>query len=29
MSNNRIKVAGYSQKVFYNDQIEYRNFTPD
>lgn len=29
MANDRIKVAGYSQKVFYNDQIEYRNFSPD
>lgn len=29
MSNNRIKVAGYTQKTFYNDQIEYRNFSPD
>ena len=29
MSNNRIKVAGYAQKTFYNDQIEYRNFSPD
>ena len=27
--NNKIKVVGYAQKVFYNDGIEYRNFTPD
>lgn len=27
--NNKIKVTGYAQKVFYNDGIEYRNFTPD
>lgn len=27
--NDRIKVPGYSQKVFYNDNIEYRNFSPD
>ena len=29
MSNNRIKVAGYAQKVVYTDGIEYRNFSPD
>jgi hypothetical protein len=29
MANDRIKVPGYSQKVFYNNQIEYRNFSPD
>ena len=29
MSNNRIKVVGYAQKVVYNGSIEYRNFTPD
>ena len=29
MSDNNIKVVGYAQKVFYNDGIEYRNFTPD
>lgn len=29
MSNNKIKVAGYAQKVVYTDGIEYRNFTPD
>ncbi len=29
MSNKRIKVAGYSQKVTYTDNIEYRNFSPD
>jgi hypothetical protein len=27
--NDKIKVVGYAQKVFYNDGIEYRNFTPD
>lgn len=29
MANDRIKVAGYSQKVFYGDGIEYRNYSPD
>ena len=29
MSNDRIKVPGYAQKVVYTDGIEYRNFTPD
>jgi len=29
MSNDRIKVAGYSQAIKYTDGIEYRNFTPD
>lgn len=29
MSSDRIKVTGYAQKTFYNDQIEYRNFSPD
>lgn len=28
-NNNKIKVPGYAQKIFYNDNIEYRNFTPD
>lgn len=28
-NNNRIKVVGYAQRVFYNDGIEYRNFSPD
>lgn len=28
-TNNKIKVVGYAQRVFYNDGIEYRNFTPD
>jgi len=27
--DNIISVSGYAQKVFYNDGIEYRNFTPD
>ena len=30
--NNRnriIKVAGYAKRVFFNDNIEYRNFSPD
>ena len=25
--NNRVRVAGYAQRVFYNDGIEYRNFS--
>lgn len=29
MSNNKVKVVGYAQRVFYTDNIEYRNFTPD
>jgi hypothetical protein len=29
VKNDKIKVVGYAQKVFYNDGIEYRNFTPD
>ena len=29
MSNNKVKVVGYAQRVFYNDGIEYRNFSPD
>lgn len=28
-TNNKIKVAGYAQKVSYTDGIEYRNFSPD
>lgn len=28
-NNNLINVPGYAQRVFYNDGIEYRNFTPD
>lgn len=27
--NPRIRVAGYAQRVFYDDGIEYRNFSPD
>jgi len=27
--NPRIRVSGYSQRVFYNDGIEYRNFSDD
>ena len=27
--NNRIKVAGYAKRIFFNDNIEYRNFSPD
>jgi len=27
--SDRIRVAGYAQKVVYTDGIEYRNFTPD
>lgn len=29
MANNRIKVAGYAQRIFFNDNIEYRDFSPD
>jgi hypothetical protein len=29
MANERIKVLGYTQKVSHNEQIEYRNFSPD
>ncbi len=29
MSDNRIKVVGYAQRVFFNDGIEYRNFSDD
>ena len=29
VKNDKIKVVGYAQRVFYNDGIEYRNFTPD
>ncbi len=29
MSSNKIKVVGYAKKVFFNDGIEYRNFSPD
>ena len=29
MSNNKVKIVGYAQRIFYNDGIEYRNFTPD
>lgn len=28
-TNDRIKVVGYAQRVFYTDGIEYRNFSPD
>ena len=27
--NDRIKVAGYARRIFFNDNIEYRNFSPD
>ena len=27
--NPRVKIAGYAQRVFYDDGIEYRNFSPD
>ena len=27
--NNRIKIAGYAKRIFFNDNIEYRNFSPD
>ena len=26
---NKVKVVGYAKKVFFNDGIEYRNFSPD
>ncbi len=26
---DRVKVVGYAQRVFFNDGIEYRNFTDD
>tara|TARA_R110002110_G_scaffold131093_8_gene311687 strand:- start:1972 stop:5112 length:3141 start_codon:yes stop_codon:yes gene_type:complete len=26
---DRIKIAGYAKRVFFNDNIEYRNFSPD
>ena len=29
MSNNKIKVPGYAKKVFFDNGIEYRNFSPD
>jgi hypothetical protein len=29
MSSNKVKVVGYAQRIFYNDGIEYRNFSPD
>ena len=28
-TNDRIKVAGYARRIFFNDNIEYRNFSPD
>ena len=27
--NNRIKVSGYAKRIFFNDNIEYRDFSPD
>ncbi len=27
--NNRVKVVGYAQRVFYDNGIEYRNFSDD
>ena len=27
--NDRIKVSGYVKRIFFNDNIEYRNFSPD
>jgi hypothetical protein len=29
INNNLMNVPGYAQRVFFNDGIEYRNFTPD
>ncbi len=28
-TNSRIKIAGYAKRIFFNDNIEYRNFSPD
>ena len=28
-NNDRIKVSGYVKRIFFNDNIEYRNFSPD
>ena len=28
-NNDRIKVSGYAKRIFFNDNIEYRNFSPD
>jgi len=27
--NDKIKIAGYAKRIFFNDNIEYRNFSPD
>jgi hypothetical protein len=27
--NDKIKIAGYARRIFFNDNIEYRNFSPD
>jgi hypothetical protein len=27
--NNRVKIPGYAKRIFFNDNIEYRNFSPD
>ena len=27
--NNKIKISGYAKRIFFNDNIEYRNFSPD
>lgn len=29
MANNKVKIVGYAKKDFYNQGIEYRNFSPD
>ena len=29
LPNKTVKVAGYAKRVFFNDNIEYRNFSPD
>ena len=29
LPNKTVKVAGYAQRVFFNNNIEYRNFSPD
>ena len=29
MAKNKIKIPGYAKRIFFNDNIEYRNFSPD
>jgi hypothetical protein len=28
-NNKRVKISGYAKRIFFNDNIEYRNFSPD